>query len=79
MARILTAGKTKSNSWWEESSLLCLASQDALEVMESVSHSVYVSTDLTDVTLVSDDTYWRLDWCDSEDDEEDEVDEDEYV
>ena len=20
--------------------------------------------DLTDVTLVSDDTYWRLDWCD---------------
>ena len=22
-----------------------------------------VSTDLTGVTLVSDDTYWRLDWC----------------
>ena len=26
--------------------------------------------DLTDVTLVSDDTYWRLDWCYSFDDEE---------
>ena len=22
-----------------------------------------VSTDLTDVTLLSDDTYWKLDWC----------------
>ena len=37
-----------------------LASQDDLEVMESVSHSVSVSTDLTDVTLVSDDTFRRL-------------------
>ena len=34
-----------------------LASQDAPEVMESVSHSLSVSTDLTDVTLVSEDTY----------------------
>ena len=37
-----------------------LASQDALEVMgvsESVSQSLIVSTDLTDVTLASDDTY----------------------
>ena len=37
-----------------------LASQDALEVMgvtESLTHSLSVSTDLTDVTLVSDDTY----------------------
>ena len=40
-----------------------LASQDALEVMyvsESVSQSVDVSIDLTDVTLVSDDTNRRL-------------------
>ena len=29
----------------------------------SLTHWVSVSTDLTDVTLVSDDTYWRLDWC----------------
>ena len=36
-----------------------LASQDALEVMR-VSHSLIVSTDLTDVTLVSDDTYRRV-------------------
>ena len=41
-----------------------LASPDALEVIvvtESLSHSLSVSTDLTDVTLVSDDTYCRLD------------------
>ena len=30
---------------------------------DSVSQWVSVSTDLTDVTLVSDDTYWRLYWC----------------
>ena len=31
--------------------------------------------DLTDVTLVSEDTFWRLDWCDSgEDEDEDEED-----
>ena len=44
-----------------------LASQDALEVMrvsESVSQWVSVSIDFTDVTLVSDDTYRRLYWCD---------------
>ena len=40
-----------------------LASQDALEVMrvtESLSHLLSVLIDLTDVTLVSDDTYRRL-------------------
>ena len=30
----------------------------------SVTHSLSVSIDLTDVTLVSDDTYRRLYWCD---------------
>ena len=40
-------------------SLQFLASQDAIEVM-SVTDSLIVSTDLTDVTLVSDDTYRRL-------------------
>ena len=39
-----------------------LASPDALEVMW-VSDWVSVSTDLNDVTLVSDVSYWRLDWC----------------
>ena len=43
-----------------------LASQDALEVIvslsESVSQWVTLRTDLTDVTLVSEDTYWRLYW-----------------
>ena len=43
-----------------------LASQDALEVIvwvsEWVSESVTLSTELTDVTLVSEDTYWRLYW-----------------
>ena len=29
----------------------------------SLTNWLSVSTDLTDVTLVSDDTYWRLDWC----------------
>ena len=38
---------------------LCLASQDAIEVM-CVTYSLDVSIDLTDVTLVSDDTYRRL-------------------
>ena len=37
-----------------------LASPDALEVIV-VRHLLIVSTDLTDVTLVSDDTYKRLD------------------
>ena len=39
---------------------LFLASPDALEVIvvsHSLTYSVIVSTDLTDVTLVSDDTY----------------------
>ena len=41
-----------------------LASPDALEVIVvsySLSPLLIVSTDMTDVTLVSDDTYWRLD------------------
>ena len=45
----------------------CLASQDALEVMrvtEWLSYLLIVSIDFTDVTLVSDDTYRRLYWCD---------------
>ena len=58
-----------------------LASQDALEVMR-VTHSltylltylltdwVDVSIDFTDVTLVSDDTYKRLYWCDPDDPDE---------
>ena len=44
-----------------------LASQDALEVMrvtQSLTYSLDVLIDLTDVTLVSDDTYRRLYWCD---------------
>ena len=51
--------------------VLCLASQDAIEVMLSLSHWVSVCIDLTDVTLVSEDTY-----RDEEEDEEDEDDED---
>ena len=46
--------------------LLFLASQDALEVIVSlsqwVSEWVTLRTELTDVTLVSEDTYWRLYW-----------------
>ena len=38
------------------SEILFLASQDALEVMLETEY-LSVSTDLTDVTLVSDDTY----------------------
>ena len=43
--------------------MLFLVSQDALEVMR-VTEWVIVSIDFTDVTLVSDDTYRRLYWCD---------------
>ena len=46
--------------------LIELASQDALEVMgvtEWVTH--WSLADLTDVTLASDDTFWRLYWYDS--------------
>ena len=53
--------------------LTFLASQDALEVMRvthSLSHWVSVSIDFTDVTLVSDDTYRRLYWCDPDDPDE---------
>ena len=50
-----------------------LASQDAIEVM-CVSDLLIVSIDFTDVTLVSDDTYRRLYWCDPDDpDDPDEV------
>ena len=52
-----------------------LASPDALEVIV-VCHLLSVNTDLTDVTLVSDDTYWRLDWCYSSNEDTDEDDED---
>ena len=44
-----------------------LASQDAIEVMWVtywLTEWVIVRIDLTDVTLVSDDTYRRLYWCD---------------
>ena len=47
-----------------------LASQDALEVMsvtDSVSQWVSFGTDFTVVTLVSDDTYRRLNWSDPDD------------
>ena len=52
-------------SWTDfwPSALSFLASQDALEVMrvtESLTYSLSVSIDFTDVTLVSDDTYRRL-------------------
>ena len=46
-----------------------LASQDALEVMRVtylLTYWVIVSIDFTDVTLVSEDTYRRLHWCDQE-------------
>ena len=39
-----------------------LASQDALEVIVSLSEWVTLRTELTDVTLVREDTYWRLYW-----------------
>ena len=42
---------------------LFLAAQDAIEVM-CVTEWVAVCIDLTDVTLVSDDTNSRLYWCD---------------
>ena len=51
-----------------------LASQDALEVMrvthsltDWLSYKLSVSIDLTDVTLVSDDTYRRLYWRNPDD------------
>ena len=46
---------------------LCLASQDALEVMRVtylLTESLSVGIAFTGVTLVSDDTYRRLYWCD---------------
>ena len=49
---------------------LFLASQDALEVMfvrDWLTDWVGVCIDLTDVTLVSDDTFRRLYWCDPDD------------
>ena len=45
--------------------MLFLVSQDAIEVM-FVRDWVIVRTDLTDVTLVSDDTYRRIYWCESD-------------
>ena len=52
-----------------------LASQDDIEVM-CVTHSLTVRTDLTDVTLVSDDTYRDEE---DEEDAEDEKDEEENL
>ena len=54
-------------AWWDGALVSAfLASQDALEVIVSlsewVSQSVTLRTELTDVTLVSEDTYWRLYW-----------------
>ena len=57
----------------EHLSQVFLASQDALEVMRVtywVTESLSVSIDFTDVTLVSDDTYRRLNWCDPDDPDE---------
>ena len=58
--------------YWFFSNFTFLASQDALEVMlvtdwltDWLNHSLDVSIDLTDVTLVTDDTWRRLDRCDS--------------
>ena len=66
IGRSFGKGKTKSHILWK---YIFLASQDALEVMR-VTHSltnwVSFSIDLTDVTLVSDYTYRRLYWCDSD-------------
>ena len=53
-----------------------LASQDALEVMRVtywVTESLSVSIDFTDVTLVSEDTYRRLYWCDPDYPDGDEI------
>ena len=46
------------------SAYIFLASWDAIE-SGLVSESVTLRTELTDVTLVSEDTYWRLYWWDS--------------
>ena len=54
---------------------LFLASQDAIEVMfvmDSLTHWLIVCTDLTDVTLVSEDTYAYGDDKEDEEDDEDE-------
>ena len=53
--------------------MIFLASQDALEVMrvtDWLTDWVSISIDFTDVTLVSDDTYRRLYWCDPDDPDE---------
>ena len=61
--------------------LTCFAPQDALEWCEWVSQSVGERAsnglaDLTDITLLSDDTYWSLDCEDDKDDENNEDDKD---
>ena len=43
-----------------------LASWDAIEAM-FVNDSQHLRADFTDVTLVSEDIYWKLYWCDSGD------------
>ena len=70
------SGLFKYRPW--SAGYIYLASQDALEVMrvthllshsltESLSHWVSVSIDSTDVTLVSEDTYLKIHWCDPND------------
>ena len=54
---IITANTLNSHEWISS----FLASQDALEVIVWVSES-HCWTELTDVTLVSEDTYWGLYW-----------------
>ena len=60
---------------------LFLAPQDAPEVMYVSQWVTPLFRDFAGVTLVNDDTYWRLDWCDSgeeyDEDEEDDDDDDE--
>ena len=53
--------------------MLFLASQDALEVMRVTHWLTYwvdISIDFTYVTLVSEDTFQRLYWCDPDDPDE---------
>ena len=52
-----TADLVALGSPYGDNQIMFLASPDALEVILSLSESVSVSIDSTDVTLVSDDTY----------------------
>ena len=77
----LRLATSEPNLIW--TALICLwflASQDALEVMwvtDCVSEWTSLSlASSTDVTLVSDDIYWRLYWCEDTDDINDHYDPD---